>query len=85
VGCPLVPSHAERIGLTTHRVIFGPPIWPDPSIADRDAQARAMMKRVNRAIEAWIAGRPQDWVSTHYRWPEAVRTAAIEERAGGQC
>jgi len=81
VGCPLVPTRAERIGSSAHRVVIGAPIWPDRSIVDRDAQARALTIRINQAIEAWITARPQDWVSTHYRWPEAVRTAAIQERA----
>jgi KDO2-lipid IV(A) lauroyltransferase len=81
VRCPLVPAHAERLGPADHRVVVGAPIWPDPTIPDRDAQARALMDRVNRAIEGWITARPQDWVSIHYRWPEAVRTAALEERA----
>jgi KDO2-lipid IV(A) lauroyltransferase len=81
VRCPLVPTHAERVGPAAHRVVIGAPIWPDPTIGDRDQQARAMMMRVNQAIESWIKARPQDWVSIHYRWPESVRTAALEERA----
>jgi KDO2-lipid IV(A) lauroyltransferase len=79
--CPLVPAHAERIGTTGHRVIAGAPIWPDGSISDRRAQAEAMMILVNQAIEGWITEQPYNWVSTHYRWPEAVRRAASEERA----
>jgi KDO2-lipid IV(A) lauroyltransferase len=69
-GIQLVPVRVERTGPVRFRVVFGPPVDPDPAIADARAQARDMTRRVNERFAAWIREHPAQWLCTKRRWPK---------------
>jgi KDO2-lipid IV(A) lauroyltransferase len=69
-GLQLVPVRAERVAPARFRVVFGPPVEPDPAIADAREQARDLTRRLNERFEAWIRERPGQWLCTKRRWPK---------------
>lgn len=77
-GCALVPVRSLRLGPARYRVVFEPPIAPDPTLGDRAAQARAMTRSVNARFEAWIRERPGDWWCVRRRWPREAQPAGSD-------
>lgn len=75
-GLQLIPAHSVRIGPARFRVVFGPPIEPDPTIADAREQARAMTRQINERFESWIREHPEQWLCTKRRWPKDAKPAA---------
>jgi KDO2-lipid IV(A) lauroyltransferase len=75
-GLQLVPLRCERTAPARFRIVFGPPIEPDPAISDAREQARDMTRRVNERFEAWIRERPEQWLCTKRRWPKGAQPAA---------
>ena len=67
-NCPIVPVRVERLNGSRFRFTVLPPI----ELADRRDTAdnvRAALTRINAVIEAWIVGRPEQWLWLHQRWP----------------
>ena len=77
-GCPVLPTHVERIGPCRFRVVVEPPL-PLPQSGDRAADVRALTMAVNARIEAWVRARPQEWLWLHRRF---ARAAYRREAAG---
>lgn len=68
-GCPVLPTHAERIGGARFRIIVEPPLTFRRS-GDHAADLRAAMTEVNAILERWIRERPEQWLWLHRRWPD---------------
>lgn len=68
-GLQLVPVRAERTAPARFRITFGPPLEPDPDVADERERARDLTRRVNERFEEWIRERPEQWLCTKRRWP----------------
>jgi len=81
-GIDLVPGRIERIGPGANfRVTLGPPIEPDPALADVREQAHAMTQRVNETLASWIRERPEQWLCTKRRWPKEAAPAGASARS----
>jgi KDO2-lipid IV(A) lauroyltransferase len=68
-GCPVVPSRIERLNGFRFRVTHHEPITLTEG-ADRQADIKAFMTRVNAYLEDWIRQRPEQWLWLHRRWPD---------------
>ncbi|MDA1099151.1 MAG: lysophospholipid acyltransferase family protein [Proteobacteria bacterium] len=69
LACPLIPVRVERTAGARFRITIYPPIAFAAS-GDRQADAGAVMDRLNEQLEAWIRERPEDWMWLHRRWAE---------------
>ena len=67
--CPVVPVRVERLEGARFRLTIHPPMEL-PETADRQADVREAMTRVNALFEEWIRARPEQWLWIHRRWPE---------------
>jgi KDO2-lipid IV(A) lauroyltransferase len=73
-GLDLVPLRVERTRAGAYfRVTLGPRLEPDPAIADPRERARALTRRLNDCLAAWIRERPEQWLCAKRRWPEDAR------------
>jgi len=68
-GCPVLPAHAVRLRGAHFRVIVEPPI-AIPETEERHTAILSTMTEVNRIIEGWIRGHPDQWLWLHRRWPD---------------
>ena len=69
LNCVLVPVRTERLVGARFRVTVYPPMQIAPT-ADRAADERDIMVRINALIEAWVRERPAQWLWLHRRWPD---------------
>ncbi len=67
--CTVLPVQVERLGEVNFRVTVHPPLELARS-GDRHADVRAIMTRVNAALEGWIRERPGQWLWLHRRWSD---------------
>ncbi len=70
-GCPLVPTHIERIGPRRFRLVVEPPLAL-PNTGDRLADVAALTAAMNVSLERWIRQRPEHWLWLHRRWPKEL-------------
>ena len=68
-GCPLVPTHIERLGPCRFRLVVEEPL-PMPASGDRLADVAALTAAMNLYLERWIRARPEHWLWLHRRWPK---------------
>jgi KDO2-lipid IV(A) lauroyltransferase len=68
-GCRVVPCRAERLKGVKFRLTFEEPMEPVRT-GDEEADALALMTRINARIEDWIRERPDHWFWLHRRWPD---------------
>ncbi len=66
-GAPIVPACGWRVRSNHHRVVFGEPLRPDPSL-DPETDARRLTQAYTAWLEARIRERPEHWVWMHRRW-----------------
>ena len=66
-GLPLLPVFGIRTGLTTHKLIFLPPIYP-PEKEDRDAAIHEVTERHIRLLEDLLQRYPGQYFWFHRRW-----------------
>lgn len=67
--CTVLPTQIERLGGARFRLTLHPPLGL-PRSGDRQADALAVMTRVNAMFEEWIRARPGQWLWLHNRWPD---------------
>jgi KDO2-lipid IV(A) lauroyltransferase len=68
-GCRVVPCRVERLNGVKFRITFDEPMEPVRT-GDEDADALALMTRINARLEGWIRERPDHWFWLHRRWPD---------------
>jgi KDO2-lipid IV(A) lauroyltransferase len=68
-GCRVVPCRAERLNGVKFRLTFEEPMDPVRT-GDEEADALALMTRINARIEEWVRERPEHWFWLHRRWPD---------------
>lgn len=71
-GCPLIPADIERLEGARFRLTIHAPVELEPS-GDSDADALAIMTRLNAMLEGWVRRRPEQWFWVHRRWPDRPR------------
>jgi KDO2-lipid IV(A) lauroyltransferase len=71
LNCPLIPVRVERRGGARFRITIHAPVEMAAS-GDRQADAEAVMVRLNQQLEGWIRERPEDWMWLHRRWAEST-------------
>ena len=69
--CPVIPTHAERLGPARFRVVVEPPL-DLPGSGDRHADIAALTQAVNDTLERWIRARPAEWLWVHRRFDKAL-------------
>ncbi len=69
--CPLVPVRIERTGPARFRLSSYAAL-DLPDSGDRQADVANVMGELNRILEGWIRGKPEEWLWLHRRWPEAA-------------
>lgn len=84
-GRPIVPAIIVRESAwpPRHRVIFAPPIMPDPQLGD-EADILRLTQAYTRVLEDWIRAYPEQWVWIHDRWRhqpgEKIRVRSAESK-----
>jgi KDO2-lipid IV(A) lauroyltransferase len=67
--CDVLPARVERLGGAHFRLTVFPPL-PLPRSGNLHADIAALMAEVNRTLERWICGHPEEWFWLHRRWPD---------------
>lgn len=67
-GLPLLPAFGIRTGLTTHKVVFLPPIYPPSKEADRESAIQELTQRHTKILEEVIRKYPEQYFWFHRRW-----------------
>jgi len=67
--CDVLPTRVERVDGVRFRLTVFPPLALLQS-GEPDADAAALMARVNAILESWIRDRPEQWLWVHRRWPD---------------
>mgnify|MGYP001828451828 FL=1 len=78
-SCDMVPVQVERLQDAHFRVIFHPPIKPDPKCLDEETRALDMMQQVHKQFEDWIRAQPEDWFCSKRLWPTTGKIEQSEE------
>lgn len=71
-NAPIIPVSVERLKGARLKVVFHPPLPPQP---DADASTQA----ITRFVEDRVRARPHEWFWTHKRWPDRVYAALPPE------
>ena len=66
-GAALVPIRMVRTGGAHFRMTFYPPLQIERS-GDKDADIRATMLAINKALEDAVREHPEQWLWAHNRW-----------------
>lgn len=69
--CPLLPTHAVRVGPARFRIEVEPPL-PFPDTGDQHADIAALTQAMNDCLERWIRAWPEGWLWLHRRFPREV-------------
>jgi len=67
-GLPLLPIFDIRTGISTHKVIIFPPIYPSQDEAEREATIHAITEKYTRILEDIIRRYPGQYFWFHRRW-----------------
>jgi KDO2-lipid IV(A) lauroyltransferase len=67
--CKVVPVRVERLKGVRFRLTFEEPL-PLTRTGDDEADALALMTRINARLEEWVRERPDHWFWVHRRWPD---------------
>jgi len=67
--CKVVPVRVERLYGVHFRLTFEEPL-PLMRTGDDEADALALMTRINARLEEWVRERPDHWFWLHRRWPD---------------
>ncbi len=67
--CKVVPIRVERLEGIRFRLTLEDPL-PVTRTGDDEADALALMTRINARIEEWVRERPDHWFWLHRRWPD---------------
>jgi KDO2-lipid IV(A) lauroyltransferase len=68
--CPIIPFSIHREG-KGHRVIYDPPLWPDPA-QDEETAVRELTRRYSDALSRRIREHPEEYFWPHRRWKTAM-------------
>jgi Kdo2-lipid IVA lauroyltransferase/acyltransferase len=68
-NCRIVPVRVERLKGVHFRLAFEEPMEVTRT-GDDEADALALMTRINTRLEEWIRERPDHWFWLHRRWPD---------------
>lgn len=68
-NCRIVPVRVERLKGVRFRLTFEAPMDVTRT-GDDEADALALMTRINTRLEEWIRERPDHWFWLHRRWPD---------------
>ena len=66
-GAAILPARIERIAGTRFRFEIAPPLTA-PADRGPEAQIAGLTLALNRALEAWVRARPDQWLWIHRRW-----------------
>lgn len=72
-GLPLLPVFDVRTGISTHKVIFFPPIYPSQSEPEREEAIRDIIEKYTRILEDVIRKYPGQYFWFHRRWKTQPR------------
>jgi Kdo2-lipid IVA lauroyltransferase/acyltransferase len=67
-GLPLLPAFDVRTGLTTHKIIILPPVYPEKNIEDRNEAVYRLTEKHVRILEDIIRKYPDQYFWFHQRW-----------------
>lgn len=67
--CDVLPARVERLGGARFRLTVFPPL-PLPRSGDQAADVGALTTEITAILEAWIRGRPEQWLWVHRRWSD---------------
>ena len=85
LGCDVIPVRIERLAGARYRAVFEPPLAL-PRTGDRKADIEAATIALNRVVEGWVRGRPEQWLWLHKRWmmprPRKLRKRMLAYQAG---
>jgi len=66
-GCALIPCHFEMGADGRHRTYYEPPLtWT--TTGSREGDIALITQELAHRTEAWIRGRPEQWLWIHRRW-----------------
>lgn len=74
IGCPVLPTYAQRLAPCRFRVTYEAPL-PLPDSGDRATDVTLLTQAVNDRLEAWIRAKPESWLWLHRRWPKELYAA----------
>ena len=66
-GAPILPGRVERISGIQFRFEIGPPL-PLSQEGAGAGRIDELTSAMNRALEAWVRARPEQWLWIHRRW-----------------
>jgi len=69
--CVLTPTCTRRLPDGRLQVRIFPPMTVLQT-GNRDADAMALLVRINQQLEDWIRASPADWLWIHKRWPDSA-------------